>query len=207
MLRPCLQLSLHCNSNTHSIIPPAVRVAPCGRCRHLVSFFFPRQLFPSQFRQFLFSTVISFCKAPKVFTKGLAKNGGFYSNAHLVCHFFIALEGQGQCTIDLVVSEAAEVLDIVGGAILELGIALRLVDAHGPLPAALLAIFGARAGHVAIGLAVLVEVGLRVTAPALPAVLGRDKLGTLAVFDASLSVHREQRRGSSQRGSRTTHFS
>ena len=124
-----------------------------------------------------------------------------------MCHFAIALEGHGQCTIDLVVSEAAEVLATNGGAILGLALALRFVDAHGPRPAAPLAIFGARAGHVAIGLAVLVEVGLRVTAPALPAVLGRDKLGTLAVFDASLSVHREQRRGSSQRGSRTTHFS
>ena len=39
-----------------------------------------------------------------------------------------------------------------------------------------------------------VEVGLGVTAPALPAVLGRDELGTLAVFRAFLHAHREPNR-------------
>lgn len=66
-----------------------------------------------------------------------------------------------------------------------------MVDAHGPLPAADLIVL-AGAGAVALGLAVLVEVGLRTTAPALVAVLGSEELVTLAIFGAFLNVHREQ---------------
>ena len=87
-----------------------------------------------------------------------------------------ALDGEGQRAISPDVFEAAEVLCTAGGAIAVVGLslALRLVDAHGPLPAAFFAAVGARASRVAVGgLAVPVEVGLGVTAPALPAVLGR----------------------------------
>ena len=107
-------------------------------------------------------------------------------------HSVVSLEGEGQRAIILDVFEAAEVLRTVGSASLFVGLslALRLVDAHGPPPAAWLAAVGARASRVALGLAVLVEVGLGIATPALPSVLGREKLGAFAVFGASLNVGR-----------------
>lgn len=80
----------------------------------------------------------------------------------------------------------------------------HLVDAHGPFSTAYFPVFSARAGLVAVGLAVPVEVDFGVTAPALSAVLGRDELVTLAVFRAFLNIHREQSRvGVPQRASTT----
>lgn len=112
---------------------------------------------------------------------------------HLVCHAVTTYKVQGEGAINLVVPKAAEVICIVWGSTIVVGrsLTLRLVDAHGPLPTADLVLL-ARAGAVALGLAVLVEIGLRTTAPALVAVLGREELITLALVRALLNAHREQ---------------